>query len=127
MPWPFDREYMQLALLAGLVVGACAPLIGGFLVQRRMSLMGDGIGHLAFAGVAVGRLRMRAGTSGDLALSLFFYGGIAGGVVMTGAAGSLDASVFSYLFGSIITVRASDVLVVAALGALILLSVSVAG
>src|SRR5919201_3717167 len=113
MPWPFDREYMQLALLAGLVVGACAPLIGGFLVQRRMSLMGDGIGHLAFAGVAVGlvsglwpvwtalvvallgaiaveRLRMRAGTSGDLALSLFFYGGNAGGVVMTGAAGSLD-------------------------------------
>jgi zinc transport system permease protein len=150
VPWPFDREYMQLALLAGLVVGACAPLIGGFLVQRRMSLMGDGIGHLAFAGVAVGlvsglwpvwtalvvallgavaveRLRMRAGTSGDLALALFFYGGIAGGVVLTGAAGSLDASILSYLFGSIITVRAGDVLVVAALGALILVSVSITG
>ena len=52
MPWPFEREYMQLALAAGLVVGGTAPLIGAFLVQRRMSLMGDGIGHLAFAGVA---------------------------------------------------------------------------
>ena len=56
MPWPFDREYMQLALVAGLVVGACAPLIGVFLVQRRMALMCDGIGHLAFAGVAAGVL-----------------------------------------------------------------------
>ena len=42
MPWPFEREYMQLALLAGVVVGACAPLIGVFLVQRRLSLMGTG-------------------------------------------------------------------------------------
>ncbi|MSW28005.1 MAG: metal ABC transporter permease, partial [Actinobacteria bacterium] len=47
---------MQYALLAGLVVGACAPLVGGFLVQRRMSLLGDGIGHVAFAGVAAGLL-----------------------------------------------------------------------
>ena len=56
LPWPFDREYMQLALVAGLTVGACAPLIGAFLVQKRMSLMGDGVGHLAFAGVAAGLL-----------------------------------------------------------------------
>jgi zinc transport system permease protein len=142
LPWPFDRGYMQLALVAGLVVGACAPLIGGYLVQKRMSLMGDGIGHLAFAGVAAGlllgvwpvwtalvvavigsiaveRLRSRAQTSGDLALALFFYGGIAGGVVLTGLAGSLDAGIFSYLFGSILTVRPSDVWVVAGLGAAI--------
>ena len=43
MPWPFEREYMQLALIAGVVVGACAPLIGAYLVQKRMSLMGDGL------------------------------------------------------------------------------------
>ena len=55
MPWPFELQFMQLALVSGLVVGATAPLIGTFLVQRRMSLMGDGIGHLAFAGVAGGR------------------------------------------------------------------------
>ena len=54
LPWPFERDYMQLALVAGLVVGICAPLIGTFLVQKRMSLMGDGIGHVAFAGVAAG-------------------------------------------------------------------------
>jgi zinc transport system permease protein len=137
---------MQLALLAGLVVGACAPLIGGYLVQKRMSLMGDGIGHLAFAGVAAGlllgvqpvwtawlvavvgsiaveRLRARARTSGDLALALFFYAGIAGGVVLTGLAGSLDAGIFTYLFGSILTVRPGDVWVVAGLGAAIVAAV----
>ena len=51
LPWPFDRTYMQLALLAGIVVGAAAPLIGVFLVQKGLSLMGDGIGHVALTGV----------------------------------------------------------------------------
>ena len=56
VPWPFDREYMQLALVAAVVIGVCAPLIGTFLVQKRQSLLGDGIGHVAFAGVALGLL-----------------------------------------------------------------------
>ena len=150
MPWPFDREYMQLALLAGLVVGACAPLIGVFLVQRRMALMGDGIGHLAFAGVAAGVLmdvwpvwsalvvavlgalavewlRSRGTAQGDLALATFFYGGIAGGVVLVGQAGALDASLFTYLFGSILTVDRGEVGVVALLGVVILVTVALCG
>ena len=56
LPYPFDRDYMQLALVAGLVVAVCAPLIGAFLVEKQLSLLGDGLGHLAFAGVAVGLL-----------------------------------------------------------------------
>src|SRR5439155_3119758 len=56
LPWPFERQYMQLALLAGVLVGTCAPLVGAFLVQKRLSLMGDGIGHIAFAGVSAGLL-----------------------------------------------------------------------
>jgi len=150
MPWPFDREYMQLALGAGLVVGACAPLIGAFLVPKRLSLMGDGIGHLAFAGVAAGlvlevapvwvalavavvgaaaveRLREGGRASGDLALALFFYGGIAGGVVLSGLAGSLDASIFTYLFGSILTVRPQDVWLVLVLGAAIVGALALTG
>ena len=143
LPWPFDREYMQLALAAGLVVGACAPLVGTFLVQKRLSLMGDGIGHVAFAGVAAGLLagtspvwtalvaavigavaiewlRLRRRASGDLALAVFFYSGIAGGVVLTGLAGSLNSGVLTYLFGSILTVSPSDTVTIVALGVLIL-------
>lgn len=139
MPWPFEREYMQLALAGGLVVGATAPLIGAFLVQRRMSLMGDGIGHVAFAGVAAGlllgtwpvwtalaasvlgalgmeALRRRGRASGDLALALLFYSGIAAGVVLTGLAGSFDATLFSYLFGSILTMDTGELITIVAIG-----------
>lgn len=143
LPWPFDREYMQLALLAGVVVGASAPLIGTFLVQKRLSLLGDGLGHVAFAGVAAGlllgiwpvwtalvaavaaavaidALRERGRASGDLALALFFYSGIAGGVVLTGLAGSLNAGTLSYLFGSILTVSPADTWTIALLGLVII-------
>jgi zinc transport system permease protein len=141
---------MQLALLAGLVVGACAPLIGVFLVQRRMALMGDGIGHLAFAGVAAGvltgvwpvwtalaiavvgalgveLLRARGTAQGDLALATFFYGGIAAGVVIVGKADALDTNLLSYLFGSILTVDRGEVAVVMVLGVVILATVALAG
>lgn len=148
MPWPFDREYMQLALVAGLVVGVSAPLIGSFLVQRRMALVGDGIGHVAFAGVAAGllldvqpvwaalvvaavgalaieRLRARGTTSGDLALALLFYGGISAGVVLVGLGDGLTAGLFSYLFGSILTVTSGDVAVILAIGVVIVLTLAV--
>lgn len=150
MPWPFEREYMQLALLAAVIVGLAAPLIGVFLVQRRLTLMGDGVGHLAFAGVAAGSLlevwpvwtallaavggavlievlRSRHVASGDLVLGIFFYGGIAGGVVLAGAGRSLDANLFSYLFGSILTVDRGDVALVAVLGVTVLMTVALTG
>lgn len=47
---------MQRALLAAVLVGACAPVVGTYLVQRHMSLLGDGIGHVALTGVALGWL-----------------------------------------------------------------------
>jgi zinc transport system permease protein len=138
LPWPFETQYMQLALAAGLVVGVCAPLIGAFLVQKRLALMGDGIGHLAFAGVAAGtlagvaplgvalavsalgavaieRLRARGRASGDLVLALFFYSGIAAGVVLLSRAGSLNSSV-AYLFGRILTISPAELWTVVALG-----------
>lgn len=149
MPWPFDREFMRLALYAGVIVGAVAPLIGTFLVQKRLSLMGDGIGHVALAGVAAGLLAgvwpvwsalvvavlaalgiemmQRRGVAGDLALALFFYGGIAAGVVVAGLADSLDASFLQYLFGAVLTVQSSEVWLIAGLGAVIVVAVGVVG
>ena len=135
-----DLEFMRLAFGAGIVVGLLAPAVGFFLVQRRLSLIGDGIGHVAFAGVAVGYLldlplvltalvvsvagalsieglRARRKTAGDQALALVFYTGIAGGVVLVSAAGALNVNLFQFLFGSILTVTRSDLLVIAALGA----------
>ena len=51
-----DADFMRLAFAAGAIVGVLAPAVGFFLVQRGMSLIGDGIGHVAFAGVALGYL-----------------------------------------------------------------------
>ena len=50
LPYPFELGFMQRALVASVVVGIFAPMIGTFVVQKKMSLIGDGIGHLAFAG-----------------------------------------------------------------------------
>ena len=47
-------DFMQRALIAALLVGTVAPMVGIFLVQRRLSLIGDGMGHVALAGVAIG-------------------------------------------------------------------------
>jgi zinc transport system permease protein len=135
-----ESEFMRLAFGAGAVVGLLAPAVGFFLVQRRQSLIGDGIGHVAFAGVAVGilldvspvvtaliaavlggvaieLLRSRAGAAGDQALALVFYSGLALGVVFVSSAGALNVNLFQYLFGSILTVTRADLALVATLGA----------
>jgi zinc transport system permease protein len=135
-----DADFMRLAFATGAIVGVLAPAVGFFLVQRRMSLIGDGIGHVAFAGVAAGYLlsvspvatalvasvagavgiewlRTQHRAAGDQALALLFYTGIALGVVLVSAAGALNANLFAYLFGSILTVTTGDLLLVAILGA----------
>jgi zinc transport system permease protein len=134
-----ELDFMRLAFAAGTFVGVLAPVVGFFLVQRRMSLIGDGIGHVAFAGVAAGYLlgispvgtalvaavvgavaiewlRAHHRTAGDQALALLFYTGIAAGVVLISAAGALNANLFAFLFGSILTVTHGDLLLVAVLG-----------
>jgi zinc transport system permease protein len=75
--------------------------------------------------VLVEHLRSTGRASGDLALALFFYGGIAAGVVMIGKADGLNTNLNTYLFGSILTVHRSEVGVVVALGLVVALVVLV--
>lgn len=136
-------DFMQRALLAALFTGLAAPAVGTYLVQRRLALMGDGLGHVALTGVALGLLtgwapvwtavivatlgataielvRERGRASADVALAMLFYGGIAGGVLLTGLAGSTAATLNTYLFGSITTVSTTDLLVIVVLAAILL-------
>ena len=53
-------EFMQQALLAAFLTGLAAPAIGTYLVQKRLALLGDGIGHIALTGVALGLLTGQA-------------------------------------------------------------------
>jgi zinc transport system permease protein len=134
-----ESEFMRLAFAIGAIVGVLAPAVGFFLVQRGQSLIGDGIGHVAFAGVAAGYLlglspvltalvaavagavaiewlRSQRRTAGDQALALVFYTGIALGVVLVSAAGALNVNLFAFLFGSILTVTRDDLVLVTVLG-----------
>ena len=137
-------DFMQRALVAAVLVGLAAPSVGIFLVQRRLALMGDGMGHVALTGVALGLLlgwapvgvalvaaasgailiellRNRGRTTSDLALAIMFYGGIAGGVVIIAKApGESALSLNQYLFGAITTTSSSDLLVFAVLAAVVL-------
>ncbi|MFD6186984.1 metal ABC transporter permease [Streptomyces goshikiensis] len=139
-----NYAFMQRALLAAVLVGVTAPAIGTYLVQRRQAVMGDGIGHVAMTGVALGFLlntspvwmatlvavvgavgmeliRSRGKTSGDIALAMLFYGGLAGGVMIINLApGGSTANLTSYLFGSITTVSAEDVTAVVILAAFVI-------
>jgi zinc transport system permease protein len=125
-------EFMQRALIAAVIVGLIAPLVGVFLVQRRLALLGDGMGHVAIAGVGLAFLtgtepvitalfvsvlgalilelvRHKSRAAGDLALALIFYGGIAGGVLLTSLAGGKASTALNqYLFGSLSTVSTQD-------------------
>lgn len=47
---------MQRSLIAAVLVGLSAPVVGTYLVHRRLAMMGDGIGHIALTGVALGWL-----------------------------------------------------------------------
>ena len=134
-----DYAFMRNALIAALLIGAAAPQVGIFLVQRRLSLIGDGLGHVALAGVAIGLLtssepvltalvtavlaavaievaRSRGGPSSDLALALMFYGGIAAGVLLIGLSPQgTPANLTSYLFGSITATTTTDLYIFLAL------------
>ncbi|CAB4903505.1 MAG: metal ABC transporter permease [Actinobacteria bacterium] len=144
-----DYDFMRRALVAAALVGLIAPLIGVFLVQRRLALLGDGMGHVALMGVGLAFLlgtapiptamvtaalgafliefiRNRSRTAGDVALALLFYGGIAGGVLFASLApGKASSSLNSYLFGSLSTVAAGDLwaLGILAISVLVILAI----
>jgi zinc transport system permease protein len=137
-------DFMQRALLAALLIGLTAPAVGVYLVQRRLALIGDGMGHVALTGVGVGLvtstapiwtalaatvlgalaielLRSKGRTSSDVALAVLFYGGIAGGVVlMAKSPSSTPANLDAYLFGSITTTSPTDLAVFAVLAVAVL-------
>ena len=138
----FTLAFMQRAVVAAVFTGLAAPAVGTYLVQRRLSLMGDGIGHVAVSGVALGLLtgtsptwtavvvailgavaievvRERGHANGDVALALLFYGGLAGGVLLTGLGGQSASRLQEYLFGSITTISRADVWVTMALAAVV--------
>lgn len=140
----FTLAFMQRALIAALLSGLIAPAIGTYIVQRRLSLLGDGLGHVAIMGVglammtntaplpaaiavcvagaiAIELLRQHGKASGDVGLAILFYGGLASGVMMAGVAGQGTGALSQFLFGALTTVSSTDLWIIGALASVILL------
>jgi len=135
----FHYSFVIRGLEAGILIAFIAPLIGIFLVLRRYSLIADTLAHISLTGVALGlllkidplltalgtstlasvameRLRSSKKIYGESALSLFLSGGLAFAVLIIGLSHGFSVDLFSYLFGSIVTVRTQDVVRIGVLG-----------
>jgi zinc transport system permease protein len=141
-------EFMQRAYIAGIAVAIVCPIIGVFLVLRRLSLLADGLGHVTFAGLAAGfllgiyplfaalvaaiigavgieRIRTRGRIAGDAAIAMFYTAGLAVGVVLVSRAGGFNVNVLGYLFGAIAAVALPDLFTVLGLAALVVILIAI--
>ncbi|MBU4187336.1 MAG: metal ABC transporter permease [Propionicimonas sp.] len=137
--------FMQRALLAALLAGVTSPAIGSYIVQRRLSLLGDGLGHVAIAGVGLALatgtaplpvavataivgaviielLRQSGKASADVAMAILFYGGLATGVLLAGLVGQGTGTLSNFLFGSLLSITEADLWIIFALAAVILIT-----
>lgn len=126
-------DFMQRAFLAGLIIAVLASVSGSFIVLRRYSMMTETLAHSALVGVAVGLLvggsplwmavvvsllsawtieylRSFYHLYSDAVLAIFLSGSLALAIVIVSLAGAFNSSLFSYLFGSILSVSYEDVM-----------------
>jgi zinc transport system permease protein len=137
-------EFMQRALVAGIFIAILASLSGTFVVLRRYSLISETLAHSALVGVAVGLvagynplwvavviailsawlieyLRSSFALYSDAILAILLSGSLALAVIIVSLGGAFNNSLFSYLFGSILSVSDSDVLTIVLFGSISLL------
>jgi zinc transport system permease protein len=141
--------FMQRALIAGTLIATLCAILGVFLVLRRFSLIGDGLAHVAFGGVAVAlllrvdpaytavaaipvvllsslgilKLTEKARIYGDAAIGIVSSFGIACGILLTSVAGGFNVDLFSFLFGNILSISRDELLIAAALFCIVIVTV----
>ncbi len=134
--------FMQKALIAGSVIAITTALVGVFLILRRMALIGDGLSHIAFGGVALGlflnylpfgvalvfsvlsalaieKLRDYAKIYGDVSIGIVFSFALALGVILISLAHGFSVDLHYFLFGNIISISEEDVIMALGLGSIV--------
>lgn len=127
----FAELFFQRALLGGILIGITAPLLGIFLVLRRLSMIGDTLSHVSIAGVALGflinvypiavglvfslaasfaieKLRRTYKTYAELSIAIIMSGGVALAAFLFTMGKNFNLNVTSYMFGSILTLDRLD-------------------
>lgn len=143
----FEYSFMLRAFAAGIVVAALASLLGVFVVVRRYSMLSDSLAHISLLGVAFGflfsislswsaisaalaaslaieYLRQNKNLYSDSILSVFLSGSLALAIIVVSLSNSFNASLFDYLFGSIVAVEEGEIWTVFAFGLASLLLVA---
>ncbi len=141
----FRYDFILRGFEAGIIIGVIAPLIGIFLVLRRYSLIADTLSHVSLAGVALGlllkinpiitaiaaavvssiaieRLRLSKRVYGESALAIFLSGSLAIAIIILSLAHGFNVDLFNYLFGSIVTVKQTDIYIILILGLAVILT-----
>ncbi|MDQ0111660.1 metal ABC transporter permease [Paenibacillus harenae] len=139
-------EFFQRALIGGLLIGVTAPLMGIFLVLRRLSMIGDTLSHVSIAGVALGfligvypiavglvfaiaasfgieKLRKAYKTYAELSLAIMMSGGVALASLLFTLGKGFNMNVNSYLFGSIYTLSSGDLYLIGAVTLVVLIAI----
>lgn len=139
-------DFMQRAFIAGILISITCPIIGTFVVLRRLSMIGDTLSHASLAGIAAGmlgnfyplwgaiifsvaaavgieKLRKNFSQYAELSISIVLSASIGFAVLMISLADSFNADLMSFLFGSIIAVTSKDILLIAGISLFIILSV----
>lgn len=137
----FEYDFMQRAFIAGLFIAVLASVSGTFIVLKRYSLMSETLAHSALVGVAVGLvagynplwmavtvailsawlieyLRSTFSLYSDAILAIILSGSLALAVIIVSIGGAFNNSLFSYLFGSILSVSSDDVTTIIIFGSL---------
>jgi len=135
----FEFQFFQNALLGGTIAGLACAWVGLFLILRKEAMIGDGIAHAAFGGIAVGLLlginpiltallvsilavlgisymRRRGLAQSDSAIAVMLAVGFSLGLIIISIAGGFNIELFSFLFGSILTIDQTDLIIVSILG-----------
>jgi len=128
----FSYGFLIRALIVGLLVALCASLLGTSLVLKRYSMIGDGLSHVGFGTLALAtalhaaplavslpivvlaaflllRISENSRIKGDAAIALISTTALAVGVLVISLTTGMNTDVTNYLFGSILTMNASDV------------------
>ncbi|MDR1736170.1 MAG: metal ABC transporter permease [Oscillospiraceae bacterium] len=139
----FSFPFMVRALVVGVLVSVCAALLGVSLVLKRYSMIGDGLSHVGFGALAIAsavnaaplavaipvvvvaaflllRISENGKIKGDAAIALISTSAMAIGVVVVSQASGTNTDINNYLFGSILSLKDGDVVLSAALSAVVL-------